>query len=265
MMVPNRKTCSIIEALSLSSRELITLVGGGGKSTLMTALAGEARNAGRKAVATTTNKVRTNEAEGIGTVVYWGRDDVSFEKALGRSPVLFIGREGVESGKIGGIQPEAADMLFAGYPLDFLIVEADGAAGRPLKAPAAHEPVIPSSTTLVVAVIGLEALGKPVSGELVFRLERFEAVTGLKPGEIITAESILPLFFSSSGLFKSCPAGTRKAVLLNKADLLDDAESVGSLAAMILAGSSGRVQRVVTGSVADKRFEVFEAGGGETV
>jgi probable selenium-dependent hydroxylase accessory protein YqeC len=188
---------------------------------------------------------------------------VFFEELLGGSPGLFIGSEGVEDGKIGGIEPEKADALFSKYPLDFLIVEADGAAGKPLKAPAAHEPVIPPSTTLVVAVMGLEALGRPVSGELVFRIERFEAVTGLKPGELITAESILPLFFLESGLFKSSPSGARKAVFLNKADLMDDAEAVVSLATMILAGSAGRLERVVAGSTALKRFEVFAAVGGE--
>ncbi|MFO8088228.1 MAG: selenium cofactor biosynthesis protein YqeC [Desulfatiglandaceae bacterium] len=263
MIISSNKTCSIIEALSLSPRELITLVGGGGKSTLMSALAEEARNAGLKAVATTTTKVRGVEAQGIGKVVYWSCDNVSLEKLLGRCPGLFIGSEGVEDGKIGGIKPETADTLFLKYPLDFLIVEADGAAGRPLKAPAAHEPVIPSSTTLVVAVIGLEALGRPVSEELVFRTERFEAVTGLKPGEIITAESILPLFFLESGLFKSSPSGARKAVFLNKADLMNDAEAMVSLAKMILGGSSCQLERVVAGSIAGKSFEVFLGGGEE--
>jgi probable selenium-dependent hydroxylase accessory protein YqeC len=265
MMASTGKTCSIIEALSLSSRELITVVGGGGKSTLMRALAEEAGNAGRIAVATTTTKVRSMEAEGIGDVVYWGRDDVAFEKLLGRGPGVFLGRERVEEGKIGGIPPETADTLFSKVPLDFLIVEADGAAGRPLKAPAAHEPVIPLSTTLLVAVVGLEALGKPVSGELVFRMEQFEVVTGLKPGDLITAESILPLFRLETGLFKNCPAGARKAVLLNKADVMDDPEAPGFLAAMILADSSGRVERVVAGSTAARRFEIFASGGGESV
>jgi len=264
MMVSSRKTSSIIGALCLSSRELIALVGGGGKSSLMRVFVEEAGITGRKAIATTTTKVRSAEAEGIGSVVYWDDEDVSFQKVFGQGPGLFIGREGVEGGKIGGIHPEAADRLFSKVPMDFLIVEADGAAGRPLKAPAAHEPVIPSSTTVVVAVIGLEALGKPVSGDLVSRMERFEAVTGLKPGEIISRESILPLFFLETGLFKNCPAGARRVVVLNKIDLMDDAGAVGSLATMILARSFGQVERVVAGSIAGKRFEVFATRGGET-
>jgi len=252
-----RTTCSIIEGFSLLPRELIAVVGGGGKSTFMRALAEEARSTGRRAIATTTTKVRVAEAKAIGRVVYCRGDNLVSEDFSCRRTGLFIGREGVEAGKIGGIEPESADILFSKYPLDFLIVEADGAAGKPLKAPTAHEPVIPSYTTLVIAVVGLEAIGRPVSEESVFRMERFESVTGLKRGEIITAESILPLFYSPCGLFKNCPAGARKAVLLNKADLLTDARTAGSLAEMILAGSLGELERVVAGSIAGRRFEVF--------
>ena len=43
-----------------------------------------------------------------------------------------------------------------------VLVEADAPRGRSLKVPAPHEPVIPASTTLVVVVCALDALGQPL-------------------------------------------------------------------------------------------------------
>ena len=50
-------TPSLIEALALGSRELISLVGAGGKTTLMFALAEELRILNRRVVTTTTTKI----------------------------------------------------------------------------------------------------------------------------------------------------------------------------------------------------------------
>ncbi len=257
MTASSLKTSSIIDAFSLASRELIALVGGGGKSGLMQALAREMRSSGLKAVASTTTKVRPAEAEAIGDVVFCDHDSVLLERLPAGLAGLFIGGRGVEGGKIGGVEPGTVDSLFSNCRLDYLIVEADGAAGRPLKSPASHEPVIPSLTTLVVAVMGLEALGNPVCGKSVFRMDRLEAVTGLKEGEIITPESVVRLFSSPSGLFKDCPAGARKVVLLNKADLMADSAAAVRLADMVLCECPGEVDRVVVGSLAWMKFEVF--------
>ena len=46
---------------------------------------------------------------------------------------------------------------------DYVLVEADGAKGLPLKAHASHEPVIPAGTQRVVLVVGADGFGKPVT------------------------------------------------------------------------------------------------------
>ena len=50
----------------------------------------------------------------------------------------------------------------------------------PFKAPAEYEPVIPASTDLVVAVVGLSVIGQALSEEFVHRPERV-AVSGGMP------------------------------------------------------------------------------------
>ncbi len=43
-----------------------------------------------------------------------------------------------------------------------MLVEADGARGRSLKAPAAHEPAIPSFANQVVVLCAIDAVGAPM-------------------------------------------------------------------------------------------------------
>ena len=77
---------------------------------------------------------------------------------------------------------------------DFILVEADGAKRKPIKAPADYEPVIPSSTTLVIGVIGLDALGKAIDEETIHRCELFCSLTGKKAGNTIDREASWSLY-----------------------------------------------------------------------
>ncbi len=123
-----------------------------------------------------------------------------------------------KSARCKSVEPAFIDELYASGWFDCILVEADGAKRKPIKAPADYEPVIPKSTTAVIGVIGLDCLGKAVSEENIHRCGLFCACTGRKPGEMIDRESIIRLIMAENGLFKSAPAASRKIVLLNKAD-----------------------------------------------
>ena len=120
--------------------------------------------------------------------------------------------------KVQSVDTSFIDELYARRLFDFILVEADGAKRKPIKAPADYEPVIPESTALVIGVIGLDCLGKAVTEENIHRCSIFCACTGKKPGEMIDRESIVRLIRAENGLFKGAPAESRKVLLLNKAD-----------------------------------------------
>jgi len=99
-----------------------------------------------------------------------------------------------------------------------LLVEADGAHRKPLKAPVAHEPVIPPYMGIVVVVAGLSGLGKPLSEETVHRPGQFGALSGLHIGDVVTPEALGVVLASAQGGCRGIPAGARRAALLNQAD-----------------------------------------------
>ena len=74
---------------------------------------------------------------------------------------LVVGQ--VQGDKAHGVPPELPGQLLARPDVDFVLIEADGSRMRPIKAPAEHEPVIPPGATLVVPVMGIDALDLPLA------------------------------------------------------------------------------------------------------
>ena len=253
---------SLLQALGIGAREHIAIVGAGGKTALMFALAEELGKEGKKVISSTTTKVWEHQARQAPHVICT-EDSPSWKDEIKERPSekehIFVGRCVLESGKMDGLAPSDLDCLFLEQKTAYLLVEADGAAGLPVKAPAAHEPVIPASATLVVAVMGLEALGRHLTHEDVFRPEAVKEITGLKSGEVLTRKALAKLFLNAQGLFKGTPASARRIAFLNKLDLAEEGKEAIRLAEDILNGSGGEIRRVVMGSIKEKRYRVVEA------
>lgn len=248
------------EALALGDKEHVALVGAGGKTTLLLTLTGELAAAGKKVVACTTTKVWQSEAARIESVRLIDCDfswRENLRQDLDKGRAVFLGVRILESGKVQGVDPSLLDRLFMEEDLGYLVVEADGSAGHPLKAPLQHEPVIPCSATMVLALMGLEALGMPLTPGVVFRTDVFEKITGTRREETITSRCLSRLIGHPEGSFKGSPASSRKVVFLNKADLARDRDSIEELIHLILANGEVQVERVVVGSLSKKFREVY--------
>lgn len=117
-----------------------------------------------------------------------------------------------------------------------LLVEADGARSRALKAPAEHEPAIPDFVDTVVVVAGLSALGQPLNEDWVHRPDRFAELSGLKLGEPLSPEALAKVLLHEQGGLKNTPARARRFVLLNQADTPERKAAARSLAKQLLPG-----------------------------
>jgi molybdenum cofactor cytidylyltransferase len=132
-----------------------------------------------------------------------------------------------------------------------LLVEADGARRLPLKAPANHEPVVPSWIHSVIVVAGLLGLGKPVTADWVHRLERFAALSGSAAGELVTVEALARLLKHPEGGLKGIPAGARRIALLNQADT-EELKAAGQRLAGLLLPDFERVLIASLGLAVDE-------------
>ena len=214
-------------------RGITALVGGGGKTTLMLWLAHELARAGARVIVTTTTHIFA--PDGMRTL-----NPVTQEEAtalLDREPLICFGMPSKEGKLSAPILPTETLAMCA----DYVLIEADGAKRLPLKAPAEHEPVIPNETKLVIAVAGLDGIGRTIA-ETAFRPDRYAALCGKAQTERITASDAAFVLAHANGQRKNVPDGARFAVLLNKAD--DDARRCTALAVATALEQYG-VERVV--------------------
>ena len=207
------------EALRIEPGQSVAFTGAGGKTTAIRRLAGELT----RALITTTTKLGHSQVD---LAEHHFIDPTPAE--LGRIPqllkqsgiVLVTGPLSETGGKWtapDGATLEALPGLAAETGAT-LLIEADGARGRSIKAPAEHEPVVPNFTNKVVSMAAMDGLGQPVDSPAVHRPERVAELLGLDPSDTLGPVEFVRLLASPYGGLKGVPAGAEVRILLNKAD-----------------------------------------------
>lgn len=186
-------------------RGLIALIGGGGKTSTMYALAEELRQKGSVLLCTSTHILRPPH------VPYLPRLTDKLKQG-----------EIVSTGTIDGSRLSAPEQNFSELMqyADYVLVEADGSRQLPLKAHAAHEPVIPTEANTVLVVIGIDGLGKRIR-EVAHRPELFAEKCGAAVDDVVTEEMIRTVVST----YPRCDG-----VIINKADDREQLEKAKSLA-----------------------------------
>jgi probable selenium-dependent hydroxylase accessory protein YqeC len=189
--------------------DVVTLVGAGGKTSLMFSIAKELKL--KKVLVTTTTKIYYPLDDQYD--YYYNYVEFPFKKMKG---ITVMGNGINDENKIIGLEEEKIKTIREYF--DIVLIEGDGSRGLPIKAPEKHEPVIPSSSSIVIGVIGIDSIYKTINQQNVFRLERFCTITGSKIGDILDEYKIAKLIISKEGLFKGAPDDSRKIVVINKVD-----------------------------------------------
>ncbi len=259
----------ISEALNLKERAFISLVGAGGKSTIFNRLAEELAPKNRRIILTTTTKMfgwqlapfikkgkllEGYQEELVGESIkrYFSRENKRVRLAIIVKEIEEIN----EKEKLTGPPPAWLDKWWTEGIADYFLVEADGAAGRPVKAPAPYEPVVPLSTTDLIGVIGIDALDLPLEEENVFRSAIFSRLTGLAGGEKIGIEALSRLVCHPQGLFKGAPPGSRCHLFINKVEDLFHLKEAEELAFEVLKLGYQRISDIIIGAASQKEVIV---------
>ena len=163
-----------------------SVIGSGGKSTLLARLAAELVEGGTTvALATTTHFM---PFPGVACVAGGSAEKVRL--ALAAHGVACVAAPaGGAAGAAGKLGPAALAPAELARLADYVLVEADGSKRLPLKAHATWEPVVPEGSTQSVLVVGASGFGRPVH-EAVHRPERFCELAGCLPEDEATPEAV---------------------------------------------------------------------------
>jgi molybdenum cofactor cytidylyltransferase len=243
-------------ALRIEPKDVVAFVGGGGKTSAMFRLAAEIVAAGGQVVTSTTTRifaaqialaprhVAVDAAPGA-----WPAALAAIGAALAETRhVLVTGPVEPGSGKAPGVPFAFIAHLQALPAAPVILLEADGSRMRPFKAPAAHEPVIPPQTTLVVPIVGADVFGSPLDDVRVHRPDQVAQLAGVPLGTPVTPALVAAVLTHPEGGLKHVPPLARVVVVINKLDRPAALPPAREAAALLLA--SPRVSAVALGAVA---------------
>ncbi|MGL6120827.1 MAG: selenium cofactor biosynthesis protein YqeC, partial [Fusobacteriaceae bacterium] len=163
------KSCEIFQ---VEKGDVITVTGGGGKTSLIFKLADELKSLGNVLV-TTTTKLFIPEPSQYERIFFAGNAEASF---VGHNSNIDIFGSKIEKerDKFFGVSEDELRKFLdeSSKKYDFVLIEGDGSRRKPIKFWAEHEPVIPSFTTKIIGVANINALGKNIF-DVVHRGELF--------------------------------------------------------------------------------------------
>jgi len=240
----------LINALQLGLEpikpDIVSIVGGGGKTSTLYRLAEEIVASGQRVVMTTTTRMGVYQTIGRPFLLEMEENVLplrELELMLDEYGCCLLARP-AEGDKQPGISPSLIDEL----------VEADGSQTLPAKAPADHEPVIAQSTTLLVPMLGLDAVGRLIDTDYMHRPHLIRTLLDISPGADtlrLTPAYAAQLLIHPNGGAKFLPTKARLLPLLNKAD---NAPSL-AMARLIAHQLANRQQPSLIGTVGIKTHE----------
>lgn len=181
---------------------LTAIIGGGGKTALLLRL-GQELSAGARVVLCATAKMLPPE----GVSLLGVPDEAGLAEALRAHSLVCVGTDAGE-GKITFPQSRLALLLSMA---DYVLVEADGSRGLPLKAHAAYEPAIPAGAARVITVLGLDGVGRPIA-EAAHRPALYAGLLHTDLAHIVTPEDAAAVIEAE---------GYGDIVYMNKAETID--------------------------------------------
>lgn len=159
---------------------LTSVIGSGGKTTLLGVLGRELMTRGRVILCATAKMYPLP-----GFPLLLSPSERALAAVLTAHGAVCVGEP---FGTEGKLQAPALPMAALLSLADYVIAEADGAAGRPLKAHAPHEPPAAPETARTVLVVGASGLGRPIR-EAAHRPAIFAALAGCGPDDPASPEA----------------------------------------------------------------------------
>lgn len=191
------------------------VIGGGGKTTLLRTLGEELAAENRVLLCASTKIFPFAGLENL-------PDPTEEELAAALGPHRLI--------CAGTAVPGTGKLTAPGIPMarlaelaDFVLVEADGSAQRPLKAHAPHEPVIPEEANQTICVVGASGFGKPIA-EAAHRPALYAKLAGVPESAPATAETEAAVLLAE---------GLHSRVFINQAETAEARAHAAALAARL--------------------------------
>lgn len=197
--------------------DVISIVGSGGKTSLMFKLANELKKDFRVLVSTSTRIKKPSYDEY--DYIYTNIDSYSADKKSDKNSIIVISKEVNEkTNKLIGINDSDLDLLIPYF--DIIILEADGSKELPLKGWKGHEPHILKKTNKTIGVLPVNFINKKVEKDFIYGFEEFNKL--IDNSQYLNFDAISKICSKEEGIFKNSK-GTLY-LFLNKSETKEEIE-----------------------------------------
>ncbi|HEX9654493.1 MAG TPA: selenium cofactor biosynthesis protein YqeC [bacterium] len=206
----------IHDDLSKIKGQIVSFIGGGGKSSLLQTIGKELALQNLRVVLTSTTKFQPFPQIGL-VLVKDGRSYLSELKTLlDEIKVVQVAGDYHKKDRFLGVSVVTVQEL--SRLADVVLIEADGCRQRSLKTHRENEPVIPSFSTTIVIICGCDVVGEPLNAETVHRAQLFSEKWHLPLNEILTPEIISKELLSPKSYLRNVPIRAAIRLFISKAD-----------------------------------------------
>lgn len=208
----------------INKSDVISIVGAGGKTSLMFYLANKLY--GKKIIATSTKILYPKDyniiIDDYLNFTYDNETIVTAKKIIDK--------------KIAYINEKS---FLCDY--DYMLIEADGSKELSLKGWNETEPVIIEKSNKTIGIIDIKTVGLNVNSDNIFRLNELEKITNLN--KHITINNLFDIVKNKNGLFKN--TNGKKILFINKVESDVDLENAKNLHKLTI----GLVDNIFIGSI----------------
>lgn len=189
---------TLIELFEIKKCDVISIVGTGGKTTLLFKLGKELKNK-YKVLLTTSTKIYKPDKEDYDFIYTCMDDYLNDNIDVNIGATVLSKKFNTENQKLIGLDDSDFELIVNDF--DVFLIESDGSRKLPLKGWKNQEPPILKSTNKTIGVFPIDMLGEKISHDKIYAYENFLFFSGNK--DIVDMETVGKICSDKNGIFKN--------------------------------------------------------------
>ena len=243
---------NLIDTFKINNKDIITIIGAGGKTSLMFSASSLLRNDYKVLVTTTTHIYipDNNLYDKIIMLTHFENENYNNILQNNKNGVYVIGSHIVNNSKIKGLTFDMLDKITPYF--DVVIIEGDGSKEKSLKGWNDNEPVIYPKTTKTIGIVDISSIGIDINEENIHRVDKFLEIINDYSNNKVNIEHLEKLILNEKGLFKFSKG--EKILFINKVEDINKRKNALNIIKDIKNENQSYIDKFVDGSIFNNEF-----------
>src|SRR5699024_7111097 len=243
---------NLIDTFKINNKDIITIIGAGGKTSLMFSASSLLRN-DYKVLVTTTYHIYiqdNNLYDKIIMLTHFENENYNNILQNNKNGVYVIGSHIVNNSKIKGLTFDMLDKITPYF--DVVIIEGDGSKEKSLKGWNDNEPVIYPKTTKTIGIVDISSIGIDINEENIHRVDKFLEIINDYSNNKVNIEHLEKLILNEKGLFKFSKG--EKILFINKVEDINKRKNALNIIKDIKNENQSYIDKFIYGSIFNNEF-----------